>query len=1025
MAKPWSHDLFISSLSLCYMLSCVATSGRNITNDEFALLAFKSSINLDPYGMVNNWSSNNSSSSMCNWVGVTCDVRHGRVKALNLSNMGLEGTISPQLGNLSFLVELDLHGNTLYGELQQQLFRLHRLKFLDLSNNRFFGSIPTEVGDLVKLQYLNLGRNNLTGFIPQSISNLSKLEYFNCALNFIEGSVPRGIGHVRQLKILSVSKNRLSGTLPVTLSNLSSLQRFTSSFNYFSGSVPMEIGNLEQLEYLALGFNNLSGPIPSKIFNISRLIYLYLAANSLSGNLPSDLGKGLPNLQELDLYGNKFVGNLPNGISNASQLTVFDLSENEFSGHIPHVFGALTLLSRLDIHSNNLRTHESPEFNFFTSLTSCIHLKYLDVSNNSLLPKLPKSIGNLSKSLENFWAYSSGINGHVPLEIGNLSSLLGLSLGKNHINGPIPGTIKGLQKLQYLDLQGNTLQGSVVDELCEIASLTILNLRDSKLFGILPSCMGNMTSLRRVNIAFNRFISSIPSSFWDLKDILEIDLSSNALSGNLSSEIGHLRAILALDLSRNEISGNIPSTINILTLQVLSLAHNKLQGSIPASIGEMVGLTFLDLSQNVLSGEIPKSMQSLTYLNYVNFSYNILEGEIPNDGPFKNFTAQSFMHNKALCGDSHLHVPPCAKQVVKRRSKEKWLLIKCILPIIVAIILIVACISLFLKCKRKNATNQVKGDLSISELGVPRWISYYELVQATNDFNESNLLGRGSFGTVYKGMLSSGMIVAIKVINLGLEATSKSFNAECTALRNLRHRNLVKIIGSCSNVDFKSLVIEFMSNGSLDKWLHSHNYCLDFLQRLNIIIDVASALEYLHHGSLVPVVHCDLKPSNVLLDENMVAHVSDFGIAKLLDEGQSKTHTETFATLGYIAPEYGSEGIVSVKGDIYSYGILLMEMFTRKKPTDDMFKEGLSLKDWISESMPSSVMKVVDSSLLQLQEEQIDDTLAHVSAILELATNCCANLPEARIGMADVTTSLIKIRNHLFTPNKEKGIKYE
>jgi LRR receptor-like serine/threonine-protein kinase FLS2 len=217
-------------------------------------------------------------------------------------------------------------------------------------------------------------------------------------------------------------------------------------------------------------------------------------------------------------------------------------------------------------------------------------------------------------------------------------------------------------------------------------------------------------------------------------------------------------------------------------------------------------------------------------------------------------------------------------------------------------ILVVACIILGIH-KKKKVENPLKSDLSAT-LGVPRRISYYDLVKATNGFSESNLLGRGGFGSVYQGMLSSGKMVAIKVLDLTMEATSRSFDAECNAMRNLRHRNLVQVISSCSNDDFKSLVMEFMSNGSVEKWLYSENSCLDFLQRLNIMIDVASALEYLHHGSSIPVVHCDLKPSNVLLDEDMVAHVSDFGISKLLDEGQSKTHTQTLATLGYIAPGY-------------------------------------------------------------------------------------------------------------------------
>ncbi|XP_028803904.1 LRR receptor-like serine/threonine-protein kinase EFR [Neltuma alba] len=234
----------------------------------------------------------------------------------------------------------------------------------------------------------------------------------------------------------------------------------------------------------------------------------------------------------------------------------------------------------------------------------------------------------------------------------------------------------------------------------------------------------------------------------------------------------------------------------------------------------------------------------------------------------------------------------------------------------------------------------------LSALGMPRRISYFEILDATNKFDESNLLGRGSFGSVFKGRLSNGTMVAFKIFNFDSEASSKSFELECDTMRNARHCNLVKIISSCSNLDFKCLVMEFIPNGSLEKWLYSHNYSLDFLQRLNIMIDVASALEYLHCSLPTPIVHCDLKPRNILLDDNMVAHVSDFGIAKFLDKGKSSKLTETIPTIGYVAPEYGSLGIVSTKIDMYSFGVILMEVFTRKRPTEDMLVDGLNLKSW-------------------------------------------------------------------------------
>ncbi|XLR46136.1 hypothetical protein HN51_030225 [Arachis hypogaea] len=1050
-------------LSLFYFMACLVLSEVNIsTDDEHALLAFKSSITSDPNNlMLSNWStSSSSSSSLCNWVGVTCDLGNGRVKSLNLSNMGLVGTIPPQVGSLSFLEELDLKGNSFHGELPHELYQLQQLKLLNLSYNNFGGFILDSISNFSKLVYLDcsssfskgsntilpvigqlqhlkvlrLDNNSLSGFIPPAISNLSSLEvislgyntlsgeipvsllnisslrHFSAGYNNLNGTLPKELCHqLPQLEFLLLDFNQFEGTIPASIGNCTSLVLLSLSNNFFTGPIPMEIENLGKFEHLAVGFNDLSGPIPSKIFNISTLKYLYLSYNSLSGVLPSEMGYTLPSLVQLHLTGNKLVGSIPNGLFNATLLTKIDLSENQFNGLMPTGFRYLSILEVLHIGGNNLTS--SHELEFLTSLTSCTQLKRIVVTGNPLKASLPKSIGNLSKSLELFQADLCKIYGNIPLEIGNISSLLNLNLYGNDISGPIPTTIKGLQKLQSLNLSYNELQGSIIDELCEIGSLSVLSLSSNKLSGVIPTCLGNMASLRIVYMDSNKLISEIPSSFWNLKDVLEVNLSSNALVGELPYDIGRLRALVLLDLSKNEFSGNIPTTISSLgTLQNLSLASNKFQGSIPASYGEMVSLSSLDLSRNLLSGAIPKSLESLVYLKYINLSYNKLQGEIPNDGPFVNFTAQSFMHNEALCGNPRLLVPPCSKKD-RQRSRTMLLLLKCIPPIVVSIILVVAFI-VVLQCKRKNVKTRHERNSSTLET---RRLSYYELVRATNGFSESNLIGKGGFGSVYQGKLSGGLIVAIKVLDLDSEETAHSFEVECNAMRNLRHRNLVKIISSCSNDDFKSLVMEFMPNGSLDKWLYSHEYCLDFFERLSIMLDVASALEYLHHGFSTPVVHCDLKPSNVMLDEDMVAHVSDFGIAKLLDKGQSKVHTKTYlATLGYVAPEYGSMGIISVKGDVYSYGIMLMEVFTRKMPTDDMFAAELSLKSWINQSLPNSIIEVVDYNLVQLYGEQIDNILPHISSILELALSCCVNPPEERITVTDVVVSLTKIKN-LFT----------
>ncbi|GAY68430.1 hypothetical protein CUMW_264040, partial [Citrus unshiu] len=258
------------------------------------------------------------------------------------------------------------------------------------------------------------------------------------------------------------------------------------------------------------------------------------------------------------------------------------------------------------------------------------------------------------------------------------------------------------------------------------------------------------------------------------------------------------------------------------------------------------------------------------------------------------------------------------------------------------------------------------------------------------------------------------MEVAVKVFNLQCRRAFKSFDVECEMMKSIRHRNLIKVISSCSNEEFKGLVLEYMPQGSLEKHLYSSNYILDIFQRLNIMIDVASALEYLDFGCSTPVIHCDLKPDNVLLDDNLVAYLSDFGIANLLiGEDQSMTQTQTLATIGYMAPEYGREGRVSTNGDVYSFGIMLMKTFIGKKPTDEIFNGEMTLKHWVNDWLPISTMEVVDANLLSQEDVHFVAKEQCVSFVFNLAMACTVESHEQRINAKEIVTKLLKIRDSL------------
>ncbi|KAK4717919.1 hypothetical protein R3W88_016257 [Solanum pinnatisectum] len=1019
-------------LTILLLLHHVMTQ-TNITTDQLALLSLKSQISSDHFHFLNeSWSP---AISVCHWVGITCGSR----------------TIPRDLGNLTFLSSLDLGSNNCHGNLPQEIAHLHRLKFLDLSFNNLRGEIPSWFGFLHQLEVLNLGNNIFTGSIPPSFSNASRLETLVISANLLEGNIPEEIGNLHNLKYLSIEADQLTGSIPFTIFNISRIEVFAFTNNSLSGNlpnglcnhlpilkelhlstnklhgiipreigdlvnlvilgvemnqitgsipislfnmsllrreIPKEIRNLVELEELNVQDNSFSGSLPMEMFNISGLRVMDLTLNNLSGTLPPNIGSTLPNIEELYLHGfTNLVGTIPHSISNCSKLTNLDLSGNKLTGLIPNSLGYLTRLQILNLWGNNLTSVSS--LTFLTSLTNCRNLKYLILYLNPLNGMLPVSVGNFSKSLETFYASDCNIKGKIPNEVGNLSSLLDLNLYGNNLVGSIPTSIGNLRNIQRFNLSNNYLTGFIGDNICKLQYLGEMYLGQNQLSGSLPNCLGNVTSLRLIYLASNKLSSNIPTSLGNLKDLMELDLSSNNMVGSSPPEIGNLKAVIQMDLSMNQFSNGIPREIGGLqNLVHPSLRHNKLQGSIPDSVSKMIGLEFLDLSHNNISGIIPMSLEKLQYLKYFNVSDKKLHAEIPSGGPFKNLSSLYFINNEALCGSSRFCIPPCPTSSKHKSNRKKMLVLFLVLGIALVFVPI-AFVFLWIRYRRGKRSPQRADSLSIA---TTERISYYELLQATDSLRESNLIGSGSFGSVYKGVLRSGTVIAVKVFNLQLEAAFKSFDTECEVLRSLRHRNLVKVITSCSNLDFKALVLEYMPNGSLDEYLYSHNYFLDIRQRLSILIDVACALEYLHHGCSSPVIHCDLKPSNVLLDEDMVAHLSDFGISKLL---------------------YGLNGLVSVKCDDHSYGIMLLETFTRRSLMS--FEGDLSLKQWVSYSLPEAVMDIVDSNLVTPTDNRLQKELDIVASIMKVALDCCAESPARRTNMKDVVGMLRNIKIQLLT----------
>ncbi|GFZ08710.1 leucine-rich repeat protein kinase family protein [Actinidia rufa] len=687
-----------------------------------------------------------------------------------------------------------------------------------------------------------------------------------------------------------------------------------------------------------------------------RVTILNMSSMGLVGSVSPHIGN-LTFTRIIYLNDNNFHGIIPQETGRLFRLRFIGFANNSFQGPIPMNLGKLSGLDILSAPNNAFGTNGGGNElrNFLTSISNCSNLRILILTSNDFTGSLPHSIANLSTKLTTLRLNKNYISGSIPHGIENLASVSSLQLAENSLEGSIPDSIGKLSQLEQLNISTNSISGNIPSSMGNLSLLYILSLSYNMLNGSIPLSLGNCTKLMTIDLAYNNLTSAIPEQIFGLSSI-------NYFSGNL------------------------------------------FKGTIPSSLAQLKGMQVLDLSCNNLSGQIPSFLGEFTSIQYLNLSYNMFEGEVPSEGAFGTRSAFSVVGNNKLCGGiTYLQLPACPAKVVEKRKKSfsRRVLIPLISTVVVVFVLLFCLLVVVYQVKRSM---QPPSSTSILQGDFPK-LSYSDLLQATNEFSSNNLIGEGSHA-------------------------NKSFVAECEALRTIRHRNLVKIITSCSSIDhkgedFKALVFEFMENGSLEFWLHPRVIeqqdpkILNLGQRLNTAIDVASALDYLHYHCEPTIIHCDLKPSNVLLDADFFAHVGDFGLSRFLSATTSRSNRHPSSsigirgTVGYVAPEYGMGAEVSTQGDMYSYGVLLLEMFTGKRPTDNMFIDNTSLCSYAKMSVPDNVMDVVDPRIVVDVEEDPGKVEACLVSVLRIGISCCAELPSERMNARDVLVELNWIRNVL------------
>ncbi|CAO2211713.1 unnamed protein product [Urochloa humidicola] len=663
--QPVPHSICKSQLSglVLYLFSFVlvlllSMSSACTEQEKTFLLQFLTGLSQDG-GLAASWQNGR---DCCTWEGITCNGKRG-VSEVSLPSRGLEGHISPSLGDLPDMLRLNLFGNTLTGSLPVELMSSSSIVSLDVSFNHLNGGLqelPPSIPDR-PLQVLNISSNFLTGVFPSTTWEKTRnLVVLNASNNSFSGWIPSSFCiSLPDMTMLDLSYNQFNGYINPGLGKCSALRVLKAGHNNITGTLPDELFNATSLEYLSLSNNQLEGTLEvANIIKLRNLVSLDLAANGLiSGKVPDSIGQ-LKKLEELYLDHNNLSGEFPPALSKCTSLRTIKLRDNNFEGELNNVnFSTLSNLRTLDLCTNKF-TGAIPE-----SLYSCKNLVALRLSLNKFNGQLSNSIANLkaltfiSLTDNNFTNITNTL--HVLRSSRNLTILL---IGKNHKHEVLPQdeTVDGFESLQVLGLDGCSFSGKLPAWLSKIENLKMLLLSNNQLNGPIPSCINTLHSLFYIDISNNSFTGEIPTALVEMP-MLQADKTASYLGTKFFELPVYLSATYQyrtpqalpqlLNLSSNRLIGVIPLGVGHLgALASLDLSHNKLSGQIPQSLCNLTNLQVLVLSGNHLTGPIPLELDRLHFLSELDFSNNDLEGPIPTGGQFDTFSNSSFAGNPKLCG---------------------------------------------------------------------------------------------------------------------------------------------------------------------------------------------------------------------------------------------------------------------------------------------------------------------------------------------------------------------------------------
>ncbi|CAL9777761.1 unnamed protein product [Musa acuminata subsp. burmannicoides] len=991
-------DVLLLQILLLPVFACAVDLPAPLNDEVMGLIVFKAALE-DPTAALASW--NEADATPCGWAHVWCDPRTSRVVRVALDSLSLSGPLPRGLDRLPALAALSLSNNNLSGPVPPGLSLLPALRSLDLSRNAFSGSLPGDLAFLPSIVSLDLSSNALSGPLPDSLFSAA-----TCG----------------SLRFLSLAGNRLEGPIPSALSRCSFLLYLNLSNNRFSGSPDFETGlwSLSRLRVLDLSHNSFSGPVPDGIANLHRLRNLQLNGNRFSGTIPAGVGL-CRHLSILDLSYNSFEGALPSSMRYLGSLTSLKLSDNQLSGDVPAWIGNLTTIQQVDLSNNKLAG------NLPASLGGLKEVNYLSLSNNLLTGAIPDTVAGCTK-LSELHLKGNRLNGSVPLGLFDLG-LQVLDLSSNELTGTVPaGSTWISETLQSLDLSDNKLNGTIPPEMALFFGLTYLNL------------------------SWNDLRTQLPPELGLFRNLSVLDLRSSALYGSIPGDLCESGSLSVLQLDGNSLTGPIPEEIgNCSSLYLLSLSHNSLNGSIPASLSQLKNLEILNLEFNNLSGEIPEQLGGLDNLLAVNISHNQLIGRLPMGGIFQSLDSSALQGNLGLC--TPLVMEPCKLDVPKPlvldpdayargngngvpavtnpampMRHRRFLSVSAIVAISAAVVIflgVMAVTLLNMSARRRaglmenalervcsSSTRSGGSDLgTMVVFGPGSNLRPEDLAVGTEALlAKATELGRGVFGTVYRASVGEERVFAIKKLSTAnIVQHQEDFDREVQRLGKVRHPNLMQLEGYYWTPELQLLISDYAHHGSLHSRLHKRTEStppLPWRDRFKIALGTAKGLAHLHQSVRPPIIHYNLKPTNILLDENCDPKISDFGLARLLQKLDKHIISSRFqSAMGYMAPELACQSLrVNEKCDVYGYGVLIAELVTGKKPVEYGDDDVVILIDHVRALLEQGrVLDCVDSSMGEFPEEE-------VLPVLKLGLVCTSQIPSTRPSMAEVVQILQVIK---------------